>query len=126
MTITGHGECLQSGCAFYACFGRDTVMLKDVEPREQDQDELVNHADAHGDEHVVEFTEARLYRHALGASPAGNVSDSAISVGRSAKQWPPNAAGICLPGPTCGPLYLHSCRAACPLRPRERLALCQP
>ncbi|MBV8119052.1 MAG: DUF4243 domain-containing protein, partial [Alphaproteobacteria bacterium] len=60
----------QSGCALYACFGRDTIMREDIEPRHQDQDELVDRAVAHGDEHVIKFTEACLHRHALDASPA--------------------------------------------------------
>jgi hypothetical protein len=61
-------------------------MLEDVERREQDQDELVARAYAHGDQHVIKFTEACLHRHALGASPAGYVSDPATSVGRDAKE----------------------------------------
>ena len=60
----------QSGCALYACFGGDTAMLEDIEPREQDGDELVDRAIEHGDEHVIKFTEACLHRYALGASSA--------------------------------------------------------
>ena len=59
----------QSGCALYACFGGDTPMAEDIEPGEQDRDELVDRAVAHGDEHVIKFTEACLHRHTLGASP---------------------------------------------------------
>ena len=60
----------QSGCALYACFGRDTVMLEDIDSRQLDPDELADRAVAHGDEHVIKFTEACLHRHALSASPA--------------------------------------------------------
>jgi hypothetical protein len=61
-------------------------MLEECRTREQDQDELVARAYAHGDQHVIKFTEACLHRHALGASPAGYVSDPAISVGREPKE----------------------------------------
>jgi hypothetical protein len=60
---------LQSASALYACFGGATAMAEDIEPREADEDELVDRAIAHGDEHVIKFTEACLYRHALGPSP---------------------------------------------------------
>jgi hypothetical protein len=63
------GYAWQSGCALYACFGGDTAMAEDVEPCEVDEGELVDRALAHGDEHVIKFTEACLHRHALGASP---------------------------------------------------------
>jgi hypothetical protein len=59
----------QSGCALYACFGGDTAMLEDIEPCEADEDELVDRAIAHGDEHVIKFTEACLHRHALAPLP---------------------------------------------------------
>jgi hypothetical protein len=59
----------QSGCALYACFGGDTAMFEDIEPREQDGDELADRAIAHGDEHVIKFTEACLHRHALAPLP---------------------------------------------------------
>ena len=36
---------------------------------EADEDALVDRAIAHGDEHVIKFTEACLHRHALGPSP---------------------------------------------------------
>jgi hypothetical protein len=45
-------------------------MLEDIEPREQDQDQLVDRAVEHGDEHVIKFTEACLHRYALGTSSA--------------------------------------------------------
>ena len=59
----------QSGCALYACFGGETAMAEDIEPREENEDDLVDRAIAHGDEHVIKFTEACLRRHALGPSP---------------------------------------------------------
>jgi hypothetical protein len=60
----------QSGCGLYACFGDSVTMARDIEMREQDEDELVDRALANGDEHVIKFTEACLRRHALGPSPA--------------------------------------------------------
>jgi hypothetical protein len=59
----------QSGCGLYACFGGDTAMAEAIEPRESDEDELVEGAIAHGDEHVIKFTEACLHRHRLSPSP---------------------------------------------------------
>jgi Questin oxidase-like len=59
----------QSGCGLYACFGGDTAMTEDIEPREEDEDDLVDRAIAHDDEHVIKFTEACLNRHALDPSP---------------------------------------------------------
>jgi len=59
----------QSGCGLYACFGGRTAMAEDIEPCEADKDGLVDHAIAHGDEHVIKFTEACLQRNALGPSP---------------------------------------------------------
>jgi Questin oxidase-like len=58
----------QSGCALYACFGGSTAMAEGIEPCGADEDELVDRAVAHGDEHVIKFTEACLHRHALGPS----------------------------------------------------------
>jgi hypothetical protein len=55
----------QSGCGLYACFGGDTAMAEDIEPVEADEDGLIERAIAHGDEHVIKFTEACLQRHAL-------------------------------------------------------------
>jgi len=59
----------QSSCALYACFGGDSAMAGGIEPRQEDEDGLVDRAIAHGDEHVIKFTEACLRRHALGPSP---------------------------------------------------------
>jgi Questin oxidase-like len=63
------GYAWQSGCALYACFGGGTALSADPEPRDADGDELVDRAIAHGDEHVIKFTEACLHRHALAPSP---------------------------------------------------------
>ena len=60
----------QSGCGLYACFGGGTAMAESSAPCAKDADELVDLAVAHGDEHVIKFTEACLRRHALGPSPA--------------------------------------------------------
>jgi len=57
----------QAGCGLYSCFGQDTAV--DIEPSDADEDELVERAIAHGDEHVIKFTEACLHRHALSPSP---------------------------------------------------------
>ena len=60
----------QSGCGLYACFGGDTATAEAIAPCEADQDGLVDRAIAHGDEHVIKFTEACLHRYALCPSPA--------------------------------------------------------
>ena len=60
----------QSGCALYACFGGETAMAENVDRREEDEDELVDRAIGHGDEHVIKFTEACLRRNALAPSAA--------------------------------------------------------
>jgi hypothetical protein len=44
-------------------------MAEDIEPREADEDDLVDRAIAHGDEHVIKFTEACLHRYAISPSP---------------------------------------------------------
>jgi Questin oxidase-like len=59
----------QSGCALYACYGGATAAIDPVDPPDVDADELIDRAIAHGDEHVIKFTEACLSRHALGPSP---------------------------------------------------------
>jgi Questin oxidase-like len=59
----------QSGCGLYACFGGDTAMAEAIEHRESNEDEAVDRAIAHGDEHVIKFTEACLHRHMLSPSP---------------------------------------------------------
>jgi hypothetical protein len=60
----------QSGCALYACFGGGTAMAENIEPADEDEDQLVDRALANGDEHVIKFTEACLRRHALSPSSA--------------------------------------------------------
>ena len=64
------GYAWQSGCALYACFGGETAMAENVDRREGGEDELVDRAIEHGDEHVIKFTEACLRRNALAPSPA--------------------------------------------------------
>src|ERR1700738_2715273 len=59
----------QAGCGLYSCFGQDTATAVDIEPSGADADELVERAIAHGDEHVIKFTEVCLHRHALRPSP---------------------------------------------------------
>jgi hypothetical protein len=59
----------QSGCALYACFGGETAVVEDIGPLTADAEELVERAIAHGDEHVIKFTEACLHRHRLDPSP---------------------------------------------------------
>ena len=60
----------QSACGLYACLGSGSAMAENIEPREGDEDRLVDLAIANGDEHVIKFTEACLRRHALSPSPA--------------------------------------------------------
>ena len=59
----------QAGCGLYSCFGQDTATAEEFGRSEVDEDELVDRAIAHGDEHVIKFTEACLHRHALSPSP---------------------------------------------------------
>jgi Questin oxidase-like len=73
----------QTGCGLYAAFGRHPEPPQEVEADGEDDDALIERAVAHGDEHVIKFTEAclrpreagagALYRaaacHALGALP---------------------------------------------------------
>jgi Questin oxidase-like len=59
----------QSGCGLYSCFGQGTATAEDFERDDADEDELAERAIAHGDEHVIKFTEACLHRHALSPSP---------------------------------------------------------
>jgi len=60
----------QAGCGLYACFGGDTAAVEEIEPCQEDEDELVDRALAHGDEHVIKFTEACLHRNSFSPSPA--------------------------------------------------------
>jgi hypothetical protein len=60
----------QSSCALYATFGSRPKPAREVEPPRDDPETLVERAVAHGDEHVIKFTEACLRQHALRPSPA--------------------------------------------------------
>jgi hypothetical protein len=60
----------QSCCALFACYGRGPAFAEDVQPSAKDEDELAQQAVAHGDEHVIKFTEACLGRHSIAASAA--------------------------------------------------------
>jgi hypothetical protein len=59
----------QTGCGLYACYGGGTAMTEDIEPPRADGDALAERAVAHGDEHVIKFTEACLSRNAIAPSP---------------------------------------------------------
>ncbi|HEY3910741.1 MAG TPA: questin oxidase family protein [Stellaceae bacterium] len=60
----------QAGCGLYACFGGAIATADLIAPPDVEEDELAERAIAHGDEHVIKFTEACLSRHALAPSPA--------------------------------------------------------
>lgn len=59
----------QAGCGLYAAFGSQTeVAAGDDWPRETPET-LVDMAVAHGDEHVIKFTEACVHEYALNPAP---------------------------------------------------------
>jgi hypothetical protein len=60
----------QSGCALYACYGSGVCMAEEIAHRAEDKRIFVDRAVAHGDEHVIKFTEACLQRYSLSPSPA--------------------------------------------------------
>lgn len=60
----------QSSCALYAAFGSRAAPVSDIEPPREDAEALIDLAVAHGDEHVIKFTEACLRYHARNPSPA--------------------------------------------------------
>jgi hypothetical protein len=60
----------QAGCGLYACFGNGAGFIAEVAAADEDAQSLVDRALAHGDEHVIKFTEACLGRDALDSSPA--------------------------------------------------------
>jgi hypothetical protein len=60
----------QAGCGLYACYGAGTAIVETVEPCPKQVAELADQAVAHGDEHVIKFTEACLSRDRIAASPA--------------------------------------------------------
>jgi hypothetical protein len=64
------GYAWQAGCGLYACFGGGTATAEDIVPHREDEDEVADRAIAHGDEHVIKFTEACFSRNALDSSPA--------------------------------------------------------
>lgn len=50
----------QAACGLYATFGRQPLPTQEIEPPSQAGDTLIDMAVAHGDEHVIKFTEACL------------------------------------------------------------------
>jgi hypothetical protein len=60
----------QAGCGLLACFGGGNAFAREVAAEPQDPDALVERALAHGDEHVIKFTEACFARHKTAPSPA--------------------------------------------------------
>src|SRR5271163_801632 len=60
----------QTECALYACYGGGMPMADNLEPSDETEEALIDHAVANGDEHVIKFTEACLSRYALDRSPA--------------------------------------------------------
>ncbi len=60
----------QAGCGLYATFGSRPAPAADIEPPREDAGALVDMAIAHGDEHVIKFTEACLRFYARNPSPA--------------------------------------------------------
>jgi hypothetical protein len=60
----------QAGCGLYACFGSGAGFATNIAADGEDTEPLLDRALAHGDEHVIKFTEACRARHALAPSPA--------------------------------------------------------
>ena len=60
----------QAGCGLYACFGNGADGGAEIAPSDEDAPSLIDRALAHGDEHVIKFTEACLDRDARDSSPA--------------------------------------------------------
>ncbi len=64
----------QAGCALYACFASGAGFAAEDAANDENAESLpeslINRALAHGDEHVIKFTEACLSRNALAPSPA--------------------------------------------------------
>ena len=60
----------QAGCGLYACFGNGLGRTAEIAPGAEDAPSLIDRALAHGDEHVIKFTEACLGRDARDSSPA--------------------------------------------------------
>src|SRR5262249_16773581 len=59
-----------SSCALYAAFGSDTPAMGEVDAPVISRDTLIDAAAAHGDEHVIKFTEACLREDGIRPSPA--------------------------------------------------------
>jgi len=53
----------------YACFGNGLGRAAEIAPSDEDALSLIDRALAHGDEHVIKFTEACLGRDARDSSP---------------------------------------------------------
>jgi hypothetical protein len=58
----------QAGCALLAAFGGGAALAAEVEPVSDDRDTLIDRAVANGDEHLIKFTEACLFRHEIAPS----------------------------------------------------------
>ena len=73
----------QVGCGLYACFG-SAAAAGDIAPSDETPPSLIDRALAHGDEHVVKFTEACLCRDAVAPSPAykAAVASALLLIGR--------------------------------------------
>ncbi len=74
----------QAGCGLYACFGNGTGFVAEVAAEDEDAEALIERALAHGGEHVIKFTEACFFRHALDSSPAypAAVINALTAIGR--------------------------------------------
>jgi hypothetical protein len=74
----------QAGCGLYACFGSGAGFVAEIEPKGADALSLVDQAIAHGDEHVIKFTEACLDRDARDSSPAYRAAAASVlgAIGR--------------------------------------------
>src|SRR5262249_59463644 len=60
----------QSGCGLYATFGSDAPAMGGLDSPATSRDALIDAAAAHGDEHVIKFTEACLREDEIRPSPA--------------------------------------------------------
>jgi hypothetical protein len=71
----------QSACGLYACFGGESAVSSEIEPRDWNEDRLIDRAIINGDEHVIKFTEACLRRNTISPSPAYFAAvDSALAI----------------------------------------------
>jgi hypothetical protein len=60
----------QTGCGLYACYGSGRAIGGEIEPSDDNAEDLIDRAIANSDEHLIKFTEACLSRHAHDPSPA--------------------------------------------------------